>query len=63
MENPKNYPFRAGAFCASLEMIKYNHDLARLLDFDEKKLAQLKEIVDNAINSAEKMCAEYEGNQ
>ncbi len=62
MEKPKNYPFRSGAFYGSLDMIRHNNDIARLLDFDEKKLAKLSEIVDKAIESAEELIKEYEGN-
>lgn len=62
MENPKNYAFRTSAFYGALDMIRHNNDLARLLDFDEKKLAKLSEIVDKAIASAEELSKEYEGN-
>ena len=60
MKKPKNYAFRSGAFKGALEMIKHDHELARLLDFDEKKLEKLSEIVDRALANAEKISLEYE---
>lgn len=60
MKNPKNYAFRSGALYGSLDMIRHNHELARLLDFDKEKLKKLSKIVDQALANAEKISLEWE---
>lgn len=56
----KCYPYRAGTFKSTLEMLKYNSEIAAMLGNDPVKLSKFDAIIDKNLAEAEERCKEYE---